>query len=276
MSENPKIFFQCSLPRSGSTLLQNLMGQNPDIYVTPTSGLIELLYGARKNYTEVSEFKAEIDKESSKKAFLQFCNAGIHAYAKAKTEKPYFLDKGRAWAYYLDWVEMILPYKPKIICMVRDLRDVFSSLEKLFRRNPEQDYGFVTWQDLRNVTLAKRIDTFSTSIPLGIAIERLQHVFEIGNAHKILFIKYEDFCLRPDMEMARIYNYLEIPHFAHNFDNIIQITQEDDSIYYMTDHKIRNRLDMKMSDSKQILGDAICDWIYQRYQWFYHEFKYNK
>ena len=30
-----KIFFQSSLPRAGSTLFQNIIGQNPDFYVTP-------------------------------------------------------------------------------------------------------------------------------------------------------------------------------------------------------------------------------------------------
>jgi hypothetical protein len=37
------IFFNSSLPRAGSTLFQNLIGQNPEFYVTPTSGLIELI-----------------------------------------------------------------------------------------------------------------------------------------------------------------------------------------------------------------------------------------
>ncbi len=32
------IFYQSSLPRAGSTLLQNILAQNPDIYATPTSG----------------------------------------------------------------------------------------------------------------------------------------------------------------------------------------------------------------------------------------------
>ena len=39
-----KIFFQSSLPRAGSTLLQNIIGQNPEFYVTPTSGVLELAY----------------------------------------------------------------------------------------------------------------------------------------------------------------------------------------------------------------------------------------
>jgi hypothetical protein len=38
------------------------MGQNPDFYVTPSSGLFELLYNSRKVYTEAPEFKAEDSK----------------------------------------------------------------------------------------------------------------------------------------------------------------------------------------------------------------------
>jgi sulfotransferase len=68
-----KIFFQSSLPRSGSTLLQNIMGQNPEFYVTPTSGVLELLYAARANYTNSPEFKAQ-DSELMKKGFIHFCH----------------------------------------------------------------------------------------------------------------------------------------------------------------------------------------------------------
>ena len=44
-----KIFFQSSLPRAGSTILQNILAQNPEIYATPTSGVLELVYAARAN-----------------------------------------------------------------------------------------------------------------------------------------------------------------------------------------------------------------------------------
>ena len=54
-----KLFYQSSLPRSGSTLLQNILAQNPDIYATPTSGVLELIVGARGNYTNTEEFKAQ-------------------------------------------------------------------------------------------------------------------------------------------------------------------------------------------------------------------------
>ena len=71
-----KIFFNSSLPRSGSTLLQNIMGQNPKFYATPTSGVLELVFGARANYTNSPEFKAQ-DAEDMKMAFRAFCRDGV-------------------------------------------------------------------------------------------------------------------------------------------------------------------------------------------------------
>lgn len=272
----PKIFFQSSLPRAGSTLLQNIMGQNPDFYVTPTSGLMELLYGAKVNYTETYEFKFSKEQELMKKAFASFCNEGMHGYANAITDKKYYLDKGRAWGFYINWLESFMPYPPKMICMIRDLRDIFCSMEKAFRKYPDKE-RMINWAELRNNTTAKRIDTWTNTPPVGIAIERLESILQMANGNKILFIKYEDFCLRPDAETSKIYNYLEVPFFSHNFDYIPQITDEDDNPNDgFGDHIIRNKLELQQSDAMKILGPQICDWIYNRYNWFFQYFGYNK
>jgi sulfotransferase len=269
-----KIFFQSSLPRSGSTLLQNIMGQNPDIYATPTSGLMELIFGAKHNFTSVDEYKFSLTPELHDKAFSEFCNAAIHGYANVMTDRKYFLDKGRSWIFYIRWMEHFLPYQTKIICMVRDLRDVYSSMEKAFRKNPNKE-TIVDWNGLKNNTVPKRIDYWASGVPVGIAIERLESIIQCKDDHKVLFVRYEDFCLNPEQQMARIYNYLEIPYFQHNFDFIPQITHENDSPHMgFGDHIIRNTLQMKPSDAQDILGKGVCDWIIGRYKWFYDYFKY--
>lgn len=271
-----KIFFQSSLPRSGSTLLQNIMGQNPDFYVTPTSGLIELIYGAKHNYTHTDEYKYALNQEELDKAFSSFCREGLHAYCSSLTDKKYFLDKGRSWGYYIFWLEHFMPYTPKIICMIRDLRDIYASMENAFRKNPNKE-TLVNWSELKNNTVPKRVDYWSMNPPVGIAVERLEALLMEGHANKILFIKYEDFCLNPEQHMARVYNYLELPYYQHNFDNIPQITHESD-LHNMGygDHTIRNSLSLNQSRANQLLGAGVCDWIYNRYKWFYDYFRYNK
>ena len=58
-----KIFFNSSLPRSGSTLLQNLIAQNPDFYCTPTSGLADYLLGAKNTHSHSQAILSQ-DKEA--------------------------------------------------------------------------------------------------------------------------------------------------------------------------------------------------------------------
>ena len=55
----PRIAFRSSLPRSGSTLFSNIVGQNPAFHVTSTSRLLDLLYVARGQFSRGEEFKAQ-------------------------------------------------------------------------------------------------------------------------------------------------------------------------------------------------------------------------
>ena len=82
-----RILFNSSLPRAGSTLLQNIVADNPDFHCTPTSGFLDLLLGAKQSYNNSSEVKAQ-DAELMKKAFLGYCHNAMHGYFNALTDKP--------------------------------------------------------------------------------------------------------------------------------------------------------------------------------------------
>ncbi len=99
-----KIFYQSSLPRAGSTLLQNILAQNPDVYATPTSGVLELIFGARANYTNSPEFKAQ-DVELMKVGWQAFAKAGMDAFYNAITHKKYVVDKSRGWGIHYDFLK---------------------------------------------------------------------------------------------------------------------------------------------------------------------------
>lgn len=270
-----KLFFQSSMPRSGSTLLQNILAQNPDIYATPTSGVLELVYGARANYTSSLEFKAQ-DSSLMKKGFLEFCNKGVKGFYEGITDKKYVVDKSRGWGIHYDFLNSFMP-NPKIICMVRNLKDVFASMEKNFRKNPEKHNPMVDWSTMSGTSIPKRVDVWAQGVPVGMALERLQEIFRLGNDKHILFIRFEDLCLYPENTMKEIYDYLEIPHFEHDFDNIEQVTKEDDEVYgEFGDHNIRQKLEVVPSKAKDILGKDVVNWIYSNYQWYNEAFRYNK
>lgn len=272
-----KVFFQSSMPRSGSTLFQNLMGQNPDFYVTPTSGVLELVFGARANYTNSPEFKAQ-DTELMATGFKEFCKQGMLGYYNAITDKKYVLDKSRGWGVYRPFLNEFYP-DPKIICLVRDLRSVVASYEKIYRKNPLKHDPIRDDSTGRGTIVHKRVDEWmDTTATIGRAVERIAETQRLGHDDKILYVKYEELCLNPELEMKRIYEYLGVDYFQHDFENIEQITVEDDEVYGLTSdlHTIRKALRLDQPDYKQVLGQDICNWLYQNYTWYFERFNYRK
>ena len=274
MVEN--IFFQSSMPRSGSTILQNIMGQNPDFYVTPTSGVLELIFGARANFTTSPEFKAQ-DTQLMETGFKEFCRQGMFGFYNSITDKKYVLDKSRGWGVYRQFLNEVYP-NPKIICMVRDLRSILCSYEKIYRKNPLIQDPIRNDSTGQGTTIHKRIDEWiNPTNTIGRSLERIFEIIRLGYQDKILFVKYEDLCLYTEREMKTIYEYLELPYFNHDFDNIQQITTEDDSVYGLTNdlHTIRPKLELNTADYHDILGKDICAWLYNNYRWYFDNFQYK-
>ncbi len=269
-----KIFYQSSLPRAGSTLLQNIIAQNPDFYVTPTSGLLELIFGARLNYTNNVEFKAQNAAEM-KKAFLAFSRAGMEAYFQALTDKPYIVDKSRGWGVHFDLLQMIFDEEPKIICMVRDLRQILSSMEKKFRQNPDKYRPIENHSNLSGTTTLKRVLLSLQSAPVGLALDRLLEVHQRGWAKKILFLRFEDLTAQPAAALNQVYQYLSVPKFEHNFDKILQVTQEDDQIFGIPGlHEIRPKVEALQNDYLEVLGRDAVRHLQTQYAWYFQLFGY--
>jgi len=270
-----KLFFQSSMPRSGSTLLQNILAQNPDFYATPTSGVLELIFAARGNYTSSPEFLAQ-DPALMKQGFLEFCRKGMVGYYEGITDKKYVVDKSRGWGIHYGFLNEVFP-EPKIICMVRNLKDVFASMEKNYRKNPEKQDPILDWSKMQGTSVPKRVDIWAQNPPVGMALERLSEIFRMGLDKHIHFVKFEDLCLYPEETMKGIYNYLGIPHFAHDFDNIEQVTKEDDAVYGIYgDHNIRTKVEPVPSQAKAVLGKDVTDWIWTNFKWYNDYFRYTK
>jgi hypothetical protein len=258
-----------------STLLQCILNQNPNIAATPTDPVLEYLYGARINYSSVPEVKA-IDKDLSLKAWRGFCWGGLKGYTEAYSPKEHICIKTRGGTIHYKWFEAFMPYKPKMICMVRNLKSVFSSMEKIFRKNQESHQPIQDHSKMFGTTTAKRIDAWIAGQPIGLALERVNQIFLENINKEVLFIRAEDLTSYPDREMKKIYNYLELDYFEHNFQNVEQTIKEDDSVYNLTSdlHVIKNKVQPLKSDYNEILGSQICQWIDGNFSWYQKTFGY--
>ena len=268
-------FFNSSLPRAGSTLFSNIIAQNETFYCTPTSGVLDLIYGAKSVFQSSAEFKAQ-DSKLMDNAFLFFCKAGIDGYFNALTNKQNILDKSRGWGVNYNFIQMMTNKEPKIVCMVRDLRAIYASMEKNFRKNPHKNNHIQNPNQLQGTTLRKRIDIWAQTPPVGIAIDRLKDVIDQKIDKKMLFIRYEDLMQSPEEQLKRFYEYINLPYYdKHDFVNITQHTHENDAFHGIYgDHQLRPKFEQKQDDFDEVLGYEICRDIKNTYKWFYDYFGY--
>jgi hypothetical protein len=270
------IYFNSSMPRACSTLLQNIFNQNPAFHATPTDGALELLTGARSKFTEASEFKAAVDQELSLKAWRSFCIGGLRNYTATLSDKPNVVLKGRGWKGNVNWLNNFLDEKPKILCMVRDLRCIAASFEKLYRKNPDKSSQWMIESENRGTTVFKRVDMYMQNLPVNISLDQIQELIEMGLDSSIMFIRAEDLTTRPAEIMNEVYRLLGVSAYKHNFDNIEQVTQENDVIHGLDNnlHTIRKKVEPIVDDSLAVLGAAACDFIDTEYAWYQKYFGY--
>ena len=268
------------MPRACSTLLQNILAQNPEIHATPTDGSLELLYAARVNFTDSPEFKAQ-DSTAMLRAWRGFCWGGLQGYAEALTERPNICIKSRGIGIHYQWYNAFFSQagagSPKVLCMIRDLRQIFSSMEKIYQANQDSHQSIQNHAQMSGTTLEKRIDIWATSQPIGLALERFWEMRRAGILKQCHIIRAEDLTTKPAEIMAGVYDYLNLPLFKHDFDHIEQVTIEDDNVYGLsaTLHKVRPKIEVMKKDYIDVLGVEVCKWVNERYDWYQREFGYK-
>jgi len=210
-----------------------------------------------------------------KKAFLMYSHYAINGYFNGITDRPYAIDKSRGWAVSIPYLESFYE-KPKVICMVRDLRDILASMEKNFRKFPYK------WDnsdeiDGKGATIGERVSLWMSTDakPVGHTLNNLKEVFHRGNDKKMLFVKFEDLTNNPEKEMRRVYEYLELPYYNIDYQNVKQVTVEDDKFHgRYGQHKIQPQIKPIVSDAKNILGEIICRQLYEKNEWYFKKLNY--
>jgi len=269
-----RMIFNSSLPRAGSTLLQNILAQNPSFYCSPTSGVLDLLFTARNTFSNTAHFKAQ-DANTMRDGWLGFCRSGLNGFYQAITAKPVCVDKNRMWLHFYEWLEAFWP-NPKILICVRDLRALLSSMEKLFRQHryledPQDAQG------IQMTTITNRVAFWLNHNQVGNSLLALMEALQTGTIQHAHLIRFEDLTSDPAATMKKVYAYLNEPEFPHDFDHVQQITREDDTFHGIYgDHQIRAKVAPVKLDYNEVLGRELCEQLKADNLDFYRAFYPNK
>ena len=211
------------LPRSGSTLIANVLSQHPDVHVSGTSALsnvLDSMQGVLTNDpTVISEMTANTGMveryRSALNGFIDGWYSGIN--------EPVIVDKGRTWAPL--WIlSRDLDPSRKMLCTIRDPRDVIASIEK-----QHQNSGLFR----SPVAPLLRDSAEKLMEPTGLVGAPMRWVEDMirRKSPGVLFIRYESFVASPAPVMTAISKHLELSEFEWDFDNIVSRGGDGDQVW---------------------------------------------
>lgn len=242
------LYFVAGLPRSGSTLIINLLKQNPSIHGEAVSSLSSIFSSIHACWNDI-EANKEYANEQAKINVLKGVLNNYHSHIN----KPIIFDKDRSWISKIGLLEAILEKQVKILCPVRNPAEILASFEKIRLNNPKTIC--LPDQTLRErSTIASR--TYFYAGPegcLGMAHAHTLDAVTGGYLNRLLFVDYNKFCNSPKYQMKRIYEFFELPEFTHDFENIKQ--DEEYKFIGLPDlHKIKPTLEKTTINCVQYLG----------------------
>ena len=259
-----KFYFMSGLPRSGSTLISSILNQNPDIYSSSNSPVCSLMYSVEASILQSEQYNAY-----PKEKVVSPTTLGILENYYCDTDKSHIVDKSRDWAINvnLDGLLRNLPYKPKIIMTVRDIPDILASFITLVHKNPTSksvidleiesgnEYNlYRPMDDIRCDNLMRPKGLVDNSL-FGIANAILKE-----NKQYFHFVEYEDLVNSPEDEINKIYDFLEIKKYVHNFNNIVNNIKENDDIYGLKGmHDVRPTISKRKIKTNEILSPYILN-----------------
>lgn len=230
--------FISGLPRSGSTLLSGIFRQNPSLHAaisSPVAGLmnssLELMGAGGEFYSFFSQTKR-----------LAMCRAVFNAYYDEQKSKPVIFDTNRVWTARMHQLVELYP-SFKMICCIRNPAWIVDSFESIYRKNPF-DYSRMYNHQSRQTVYSRCEAMMSMTGIIGTAWTALKEAYYGEHSDKLLLLDYDLLTQHPQRSMQLIYQFLDLPEFAHDFDNIdYQETEFDAQLGVKDLHTVKKKIE---------------------------------
>lgn len=246
------LYFLAGILRTGSTLLGSLLNQHPDIYVSPTSPLSELLPVIDQS---LSEFTLQYTYDVEKIEYNIYSSLLSNFYQHI--DKKYIFDKHRSWPQNISSIIKYSPNKPKVLVTYRPIPEVLTSYISLIGRSKHED-NFIDNAlrsqgiSITNSNRADQIWRYYVSPSYTSVVDGLQNYPEM-----VHLIDYNNLIDNPEKELKKIYEFLEIEPHNHNFESISNTCaeQKDDAWGLKGLHDIRSSLSKISEDPIDVIGE---------------------
>lgn len=261
-----KLNFVTGFPRSGSTLLCNLLNMNPEFHATPTSPTLDMVLQMRKIFSHNTSYK-NMDRLSESERFKAGVRAYLHAYFQ---DKKVVFDKNRAWVNKLPMMDRLMGHSDsKIIFCYRNPVEVFQSIESKYQQTILMENVDEMNNEIGFATLINRVETFISQnfTLMSTPVSLLEDALNQGLGNRILIVRYDALCSQPQKTLDEIHEFVGEDKMAYDFSQLKQTTFENDAAYnYKFSHRIREG-EVKYSPTQINLPQSAIDMINKRFEW---------
>lgn len=272
---NHQYYFMAGLPRSGSTLLKSIINQNPNVFASPISPVMELMYWNEDYFKRSEQYQAYPKPKSAYKII-----SGMLDNFYFDIEQPVVIDHCRAWSNNIERLKTYVTPNPKIICPVRDVLEILTSFIDLIERNNDQvsfvdkhllENGFEPNNDNRCEHL------MSDNGIVGQSLWAQYQAFAKKDTRHLYFVEYNDLIKNPQETLNGIYEFLEVEPYNHDFKNIQNYHRElDNEVYSLKDmHHVRKELKRTSKEPENVLSDYILNKYSKQEYWKYSDHRYS-
>lgn len=267
---NKQMVYVAGLPRSGSTLMCQLLAEHPEIYSTghssPLANTIKALRGQLSDDPFLlSQMDVDFDLvyQRLNNSFRGFINGWF-----AETDKSTVVDKNRAWLGSLDILSQLDPDFKMIVC-VRDLSQICGSIEDRHQKTALIDFP----DDMANLTPYERAERlFSNQGVVGRPLRLIGQLQDVSIELQkgLYYIIFEDLMNEPARVMQEVYNWLGLTEHNVQADNLTVKPHESDSYYrFKYQHKTHKSI---KPPAIHKLPTRIQNDIDKEFAWFYKLF----
>jgi sulfotransferase len=250
-----QITFITGMPRSGTTLLSSILNQNPNIYATPNSALCSIMWGTQSSIYESEQFMGYPN--------IPGANALLNTVAQSyysENKEEFIMDKCRNWGLpdNIAMIEKHITKNPKFVIVVRDVLEVLASFITIVNSSKNKN-NFI---DNNLFVSHKSIDDTRCDYLMqtnGLIDRCLWSIKSIlASGHQFHLITYDDITDKKEETIKKLYEFLEIPFYDHDFNNIINKHPEDDNIFGLDGfHSVRKKVGKISKPVNEVLSDYI-------------------
>lgn len=265
--------FMAGLPRSGSTLLKSILDQNPNIHANPVSPVMELMYHTEEYFKSSEQYLGYPKPQNAHKIIKSYLENYYY-----EREEEIIIDHCRAWPNNIERIKTYITPNPKIICPVRDVLEILTSFITMVHRNSDQ----VSFIDKHLIEKGATVDDDNRCQYLmgdeGIveqALWSLSQAFIKNDTRHLLIVEYNDIVNTPDETMRKIYDFLELDYYSHDFNNVENNHREIDDQWYLKDmHYVRKEVKKTSKRPEDILSPFILNRYNKLEYWKYPDSPY--